>query len=86
MPPGETDKHLFELEAQCKKLEALEKAKLSVKDSLVVLGKNFRKLHRKYNIEVHLSLPVSILFCVFASPPFKVNFIVSKFSFIFMVW
>ena len=27
LPPGETDKHLFELEAACKKLEAQMKAK-----------------------------------------------------------
>ena len=38
MPPGETDKHLFDLEIACRKLEALEKSRTSVKDSVVVLG------------------------------------------------
>ena len=27
LPPGETDKHMFDLEAAAKKLEALEKVK-----------------------------------------------------------
>ena len=41
MPPGETDKHMFALEEKCKILEAFDKARISVKDSVVVLGKHF---------------------------------------------
>ena len=39
LPPGETDKHMFDLEAACLKLEKLSKAADSVKDSAVVLGR-----------------------------------------------
>jgi len=41
MPPGETDKHLFELEETCRKLEVLEKSRTSVKDSVVVLEEKY---------------------------------------------
>jgi len=41
MPPGETDKHLFELEEACRKLEVLEKSRTSVKDSVVVLEEKY---------------------------------------------
>ena len=40
LPPGETDRHMFDLEAACMKLEAFSRAADSVKDSAVVLGRN----------------------------------------------
>ena len=39
LPPGETDKYMFDLEEACLKLEKLSKAADSVKDSAVVLGR-----------------------------------------------
>lgn len=43
MPPGETDKHMFSLEDKCKILETFDKAKTSVKDSIVVLEEKYEK-------------------------------------------
>ncbi|XP_023332299.1 uncharacterized protein LOC111704317 [Eurytemora carolleeae] len=43
LPPGETDKHMFDLEAACLKLEKLSKAADSVKDSAVVLEEKYEK-------------------------------------------
>lgn len=43
LPPGETDHHMFDLEAAAKKLEALEKAATTVKETLVFLEEKYEK-------------------------------------------
>jgi len=43
MPPGETDRHMFDLETAARKLEALEKTSQTVKDSIVVLEEKYEK-------------------------------------------
>ena len=43
IPPGETDKHLFELEAACKELEQKEKQKFTLKTETVHLDEQYEK-------------------------------------------